>query len=266
MDQSDKLPELLAVIDDIAAGHYSNDIMGLTGPEVPEPIRSIAESMGLMMVRVEAREFHLEQLNQTIKDNALKTVTTMAHALGARDSYTEGHTARVAELAHAVARRMGLGREECEYVRLAGVLHDVGKIGFPDALFDDHAQKNPPELVKQITRHPEIGARILSDLDFLGPAIEYVRCHHERIDGSGYPRGLKDGDVPLGAQILAAADVYDAVATDRPYQKGKSPREVLAILAKQAGKRIGREVVEALSQEIEERLARAENEDPPLEG
>ena len=262
VDKNDKLPELLAVIEDLAAGHYSNDIMGLTGPDVPEPIRSIAESMGLMMVRVEAREFHLEQLNRAIRDNALKTVTTMAHALGARDAYTEGHAARVADIAFAVARRLGLDDEECEYIRLGGLLHDVGKIGFPDALFDDHAEKNPPELVKQITRHPEIGARILSDLDFLGPALEYIRCHHERIDGSGYPRGLKDEQVPLGAQILAVADVYDAVTTDRPYHKGKSSEKALEILAKQSGKRIGREVVEALDHEVQERSRNALAPDP----
>ena len=130
---------------------------------------------------------------------------------------------------------------------MAGVLHDIGKIGFPDALFNDHGKKNPPELVKEIIKHPKLGAKILSDLDFLGPALEYVHCHHERLDGSGYPRHLEGEQIPLGAQILYVADTFDAITTDRPYQKGSSPEEAIGILRKMAGKgKVNPEAVEAL--------------------
>ena len=246
---------LLQVIQDVANGNYSNDIMELTKDDVPEHIRTVAEAMGMMMVKVEAREYRLEQLvaelrelNQAIRKNSIATVSAMAHALAARDEYTEGHTSRVGELAVRMALAMGMTEEEAEFVQLGGVLHDIGKIGFPDALFNDHGKKNPPELVKQIIRHPKLGAAILKDLDFLGPALEYVHCHHERLDGSGYPRHLKGDEIPLGAQILYVADTYDAITTDRPYQKGSSPREALGILRQMAEKgKVNPQAVEALA-------------------
>ena len=185
---------LVEIIQKIASGEYSNDIMALTLEDQPEAVRTIAEATGLMMVKVEAREYRLElmvneleALNEKIKQNAIQVVSAMAHALAARDAYTEGHAARVADVACKIARQMGLAEEEVEFVRLGGILHDIGKIGFPDRLFEPHADKNPSDLVKQITRHPGTGAKILQDLDFLGPALEYVHCHHERPDGKGTP-------------------------------------------------------------------------------
>ncbi len=134
-----------------------------------------------------------------------------------------------------IARHLGMDEKEIEFVRLGGILHDIGKIGFPDELFQAHENKNPSHLVKQIIRHPATGAEILRDLDFLGPTLEYVLCHHERPDGKGYPRGLKDGEIPLGAKILSVADSYDAMTTDRPYQKGMTKEVALGILKKNAG-------------------------------
>jgi putative nucleotidyltransferase with HDIG domain len=233
---------LLVIIEAIANGHYSNDIMPLTTDDQPETVRRIAEAMAMMMVKVEAREYHLEQLveelrrlNAIIRRNTIQVVSALAMALAARDPYTEGHTARVSDLAVRVARHMGVDEEECEYIRVAGILHDIGKIGFPDALFQTHDQKNPAHLVKAILQHPETGAEILRDLDFLGPALKYVHCHHERPDGKGYPRGLHDADIPLGAKIVAVADSYDAMTTSRPYQQGMSPAVALEILARHAG-------------------------------
>jgi putative nucleotidyltransferase with HDIG domain len=246
--------QLLEIIEEIAQGRYSGRIMGLTGPDTPEPVRAIAEAMGLMMVKVEAREFRLEQLvaelrelNRQVRENTVATVSAMAHALAARDAYTEGHAARVGALAAELAGRLGLGPEEAEAVRLGGVLHDIGKIGFPDALFDTHGQKNPPELVKRILQHPATGYEILKGLEFLGPALEYVRDHHERLDGSGYPRHVREADLSLGARILAVADGYDAMTTDRPYQKGMAPAEALAKLRAQTPRRLDPRVVEALA-------------------
>lgn len=237
-----ELDHLLQVIEDIAAGHYSNDVMELTRPEVPEPVRSIAEAMGFMMVKVEAREYRLElliqelrQLNEKIRHNAVGTVSAMASALAARDKYTEGHAERVGSLAGLLAEELGLPNQEVDLIRLAGRLHDIGKIGFSDRLFLPHEKKNPEDVVREITRHPETGAEILKDLDFLGEALSYIRCHHERPDGHGYPRQLTEVDIPLGAKIIAVADGFDAMTTDRPYQKGKTPEEALAILMQSAG-------------------------------
>ena len=235
---------LVRIIQEIASGQYSDDIMALTREDQPETVRTIAEAMGLMMVKVEAREYRLElmvreleALNEKIKQNTIQVVSAMAHALAARDAYTEGHAARVADVACKIARQMALPQEEIEFIRLGGILHDIGKIGFPDRLFEPHENKNPSDLVKQITRHPSTGAEILQGLDFLGPALEYVHCHHERPDGKGYPRHLKAEEIPLGAKILAVADAFDAMTTDRPYQKGKRPEAALDILKKGSGKK-----------------------------
>jgi putative nucleotidyltransferase with HDIG domain len=249
----ESVEQLLGIIKAIANGHYSNDIMPLTSDDQPEMVRRIAEAMAMMMVKVEAREYHLEQLveelrhlNAIIRRNTIQVVSALATALAARDPYTEGHTARVSDLAVRVARHMEVDEEECECIRIAGILHDIGKIGFPDALFQAHDQKNPAHLVKAILQHPKTGAEILKDLDFLGPALEYVHCHHERPDGKGYPRGLNDADIPLGAKIVAVADSYDAMTTDRPYQKGISPRMALEILERHAGAKWDAECVTAL--------------------
>lgn len=250
---------LIEIMGEIAGGNYSNDIMALTADDQPEHIRTIAEAMGMMMVKVEAREYQLEmlieqlkELNEKIKENTIKVVSAMAHALAARDAYTEGHAARVGEMAFHMAKHMALDGEEAECVRIGGILHDIGKIGFSDRLFQAHGAKNPPEVVKEIIKHPIVGAEILQNLDFLGPALEYVHCHHERPDGKGYPRRLQDPDISLGAKILAVADGYDAMTTDRPYQKGKSPEEALGILKKNAGKKWDTSCVSAIEKVLSE--------------
>jgi putative nucleotidyltransferase with HDIG domain len=252
--------KLLRIISDISEGHYSDDIMELTRDDVPDTTRTIAEAVALMMVKVEAREFRLQQLvdelkglNEKIRKNAIDVVTAMAQALAARDTYTEGHTSRVAELSYEIALQLGLKKEEAEYVRLAGALHDIGKIGFPDVLFGEHEARLPSELVKQINRHPAIGVKILKPLDFLGPAIDYVAAHHERLDGKGYPRGLKGETIPLGAQIVSVADIYDAITSERPYQKTKTPEETFAILHNVAGTRIRLDIVETLERVLASR-------------
>ena len=237
-----ELNRLLEIIADITAGRYSSDVMELTGPGAVEPVRTIAEAMGLMMVKVEAREYHLEMLikqleemNQQARRNTIATVSSMAKALAARDAYTQGHAERVGQIAGLIAAEMGLTEEETDLVELAGLLHDIGKIGFPDYLFLPHEGDNPKEIVREITRHPITGAEILKDLDFLGPALSYIRCHHERPDGRGYPDRLKGADIPLGANTIAVADGFDAMTTDRPYQKAKAYDEALSILKHGAG-------------------------------
>jgi len=249
----DPVRQLLGIIEEIAKGNYSNDIMALTKEDQPETTRAIAEAIGLMMVKIEAREYQLEMmveelkaLNRKIKENTIKTVSAMAHALAARDEYTEGHAARVGGLAGRMAALMGLNEEEAESIRLGGILHDIGKIGFPDELFQAHEGQNPNHLVKEIMKHPGAGAEILKDLDFLGLSVELVHCHHERLDGKGYPRKLNAEEIPLGARILAVADSYDAMTTDRPYQKGRSPEVALGILRQHAGTRWDEACIEAL--------------------
>lgn len=240
--ENHELDKLLEIIANVAAGNYSNDILGLTTGATSEPYRSIAESVGMMMVKVEAREYQLElmveelrQLNEQIKKNSLQTVSAMAQALEARDAYTRGHAERVADLAAAIAAEMGLDNKTVEMVHTAGKLHDIGKIGFSDRIFQDHGAKNPPDVVREIMGHPSVGADILRHLDFLKEVNCLIHAHHERMDGKGYPRGLVGDDIPLGARIIAVADAYDAMTTDRPYQKARTTEVAMDILREHAG-------------------------------
>ncbi|NOZ19901.1 MAG: HD-GYP domain-containing protein [Planctomycetes bacterium] len=254
-----QVEKLVTIMEDVANGNYSDDIMEFTKPQHPEIIRRIAEAMGMLMVKVEAREFRLEQLiaelrtlNDLLKQEIVQTVMTIANALAARDRYSEGHAQRVAVYSQRVARRMGLPEEEAENIRIGGMLHDIGKIGFSDRVFSNENPALREEMLDEIQQHPDIGVSILKDLSFLGPVRDYVRYHHERPDGKGYPLGLRDEQIPLGAKVISVADCFDAVTTSRPYQKARSPEEAIAILRKASGTALSAEVVDAFIAEIGE--------------
>ncbi|MDD3312067.1 HD-GYP domain-containing protein [Pseudodesulfovibrio sp.] len=243
--------ELIRIIKEIAAGKYSDEILELTGPGYPPEIQELAEAVGLMMVRIEAREFHLEQLNERIKSDTLNTVTAVAGALAARDAYTEGHGERVGVYAERMALRLGLAPDEVERIRIAGILHDIGKIGFSDHVFSNEDTRLNKDMLLEIRSHPQWGYDILRNLDFLGPALDYVFAHHERMDGRGYPRGLSGDEIPLGARILSVADCFDAMTTNRPYQRGKTPQEALSILGALAGTALDPDLVDLFIDEVE---------------
>lgn len=242
--------ELLGIIKRIAAGEYSGDILRLTRPEYPEEIREMAEAVGMMMVGIEAREYNLSLLVEQLKDNALKTVMGMANALSARDEYTKGHAERVSRYAERLARRLGMGDDEVEHIRIGGMLHDIGKIGFSDRLLTNQDTRPDPEMLAEIRTHPTWGMQILQGLDFLGPALEFVHAHHERMDGKGYPRGIPAGELPRGARILAVADCFDAITTTRCYQQGRSAEVAFDILRQLAGDHLDPDLVGIFIDEI----------------
>lgn len=251
------LDKLLGVIEAVAAGQYSNDIMDFTRSGNDETVRRIAEAVGMMMVQVEAREHRLEgmidelgELNERLRQGTVDTVSAMARALGARDVYTEGHGERVANYSQRLARRLGLPDDEVQRVRLAAMLHDIGKIGFSDKVFNNEDTVPSPEILAEIRQHPRIAGDILADLEFLGSALDYVLAHHERLDGTGYPNGLAGDAIPLGARIISVADCFDAMTTERSYQKGMPHEKAFAILRKLAGPSLDPVLVEAFLTEI----------------
>lgn len=253
------LDRLTQVIERVAEGEHTDDIMEFTKDAYPPEIRRIAEAVGMMLVKVESREFKMGQLihelreaNARLKSGILQTVSAMADALGARDEHTKGHALRVSIYAQRLARAVKAPESEVETIALAGKLHDIGKISFSDELLTNEDTMPTPSMLAEIRSHPEVGADILQQLEFFEDALQYVLGHHERLDGKGYPQGLKGEQIPLGTRIVSVADVFDALTTDRSYQKGKTLEEAFAILRKLAGPSLDPELVELFIANIEE--------------
>jgi cyclic di-GMP phosphodiesterase len=152
------------------------------------------------------------------------TLEAMITALDFRDNETLGHSRRVVEYAVVVAQVMGIGEPELSWIRRGAILHDVGKIGVSDAILRKPGKLDAAEW-EEMKRHPEMGYRMLKHVRFLKPALEIVHCHQERWDGSGYPRGLRGDEIPLGARIFAAVDTFDAMTSDRPYRSALSIKD-----------------------------------------
>lgn len=190
-----------------------------------------------------------EPRTQTSRTQVLK-LAAIALALGRKDPYTEGHARRVAQYAGRLATRMGLPTQEIENIWLGGLLHDIGKIGLSERVFRNTEAELPEDLLAEVRRHPLIGMNILRDLHFPAPILDNVHYHHERIDGSGYPIGLRGDDIPQGAKIISVADCFDAITTDRSYQKGKSTAEALTILHQMGGRCLCARLVKAFTIEI----------------
>jgi diguanylate cyclase (GGDEF)-like protein len=174
----------------------------------------------------------------------LTAVLVLAETLDIRDCGTAQHSQRVGRYARAIAEQLGLGPAEVDRLALAGVLHDVGKIGVGDTVLQKPAPLDEDEWA-QMRRHPELGARILAGAE-LEDVAEWVFAHHERVDGTGYPLGLCGEQIPLEARILAVADAYEAMTSDRPYSRSVSAEEAAVELRRCAGTQFDERVVEAL--------------------
>jgi putative nucleotidyltransferase with HDIG domain len=165
-----------------------------------------------------------------LNDSSICRLAALSVVLGIQDSYTRGHARRVAAYAQRIAQRIELSAEHVETIRIGGLLHDIGKIAFSPGLLNNTRERLSAAMRAEITRHPEIGVQFLKAIRVAPPVIDCVRYHHERLDGSGYPFGLKADDIPLGARIISVADCFDALTTDRSYQKGRTIAEALDIL------------------------------------
>ncbi|MBI4278589.1 MAG: HD domain-containing protein [Armatimonadetes bacterium] len=197
-------------------------------------------------LRCALRARSLRQAFSQLERSYLLTVEALAAALDARDSYTHGHSRRVARYAVAVARALGLRRRQIRVIRWAGMLHDLGKIGVDDVVLRKAGPLTDEEWVV-MRRHPEIVVAILGHIPALAEVLPVILHHHERWDGRGYPRGLTGEQIPLGACILALADALDTIATDRPYRKGRGLAAAVAEVAAHAGSQFDPAVVRALT-------------------
>jgi putative nucleotidyltransferase with HDIG domain len=169
----------------------------------------------------------------------------LANALEAKDPYTRGHSERVSALSRRAALALGLAPSAVDTVGQAGLLHDIGKIGVPEAVLKKPGPLDPDEWTA-MRAHPVIGAQIVAPFEFFAEAARVIRHHHERWDGSGYPDGLAGAVIPLEARIVAVADVFDALTSARPYRAALSREAARAQLVAEAGRTLDETIVAAL--------------------
>ncbi len=162
-------------------------------------------------------------------ERAETVLFSLALSIEAKDPYTEGHCDRLSKYAVALGQRIGLAEDQLVALQRGGIVHDLGKVGVPDYVLQKPGPLNAEEWVL-MKKHPGIGERICQPLRSFGLVLPIIRHHHEKIDGSGYPDGLKNGSIPLTGRILAAVDVYDALTTDRPYRAALAPELAFEIM------------------------------------
>lgn len=185
---------------------------------------------------------NLERANLQLSLAYDATIEGWSHALDLRDKETEGHTQRVTEMTLELARAIGLEGEALLHIRRGALLHDIGKMGIPDAILHKPGPLTAEER-SIIVQHPQLAYEMLSSIEYLHPALNIPYCHHEKWDGSGYPRGLKGHEIPLEARIFAIVDVYDALTSDRPYRKGWPKEKALDYIREETGKHFDPELV-----------------------
>lgn len=179
------------------------------------------------------------------------TIEGWARALDLRDKETEGHSRRVTEMTLRLARALGMKEEELVHVRRGALLHDIGKAGVPDSILLKPGPLTPEEW-EIMRRHPRYAYEMLSPIAYLRLALDIPYCHHEKWDGTGYPRGLKGEQIPLAARIFAVVDVWDALSSDRPYRPAWLPEKMRAYLKEEAGRHFDPRVVEVFLKILEE--------------
>ncbi|MDT7687454.1 MAG: hypothetical protein QOE46_213 [Acidobacteriota bacterium] len=233
--------ELAAGAHRIAGGDFSKRILVRSRTELGE----LGDSFNLMTDQL---EHYIEDLRNAAEENRqlfIGTVKALAAAIDGKDPYTRGHSERVARFSLAIAERMGLPEEEIEKLRISALLHDVGKIAIEDNILKKPAALTDEEyeIMKQ---HPQKGYKIMSQIPAMRDFLPGMYMHHEMMDGRGYPQGLKGDEIPMQARIVSVADTFDAMTTDRPYQKGMSLEDAIARIKTFVGTRYDSEVVQAL--------------------
>jgi HD-GYP domain-containing protein (c-di-GMP phosphodiesterase class II) len=225
----------------IASGDFSQRIMVRSRTELGQ----LGDSFNQMTDQIERFIGDLQRSANENRELFLGTVKALAAAIDGKDPYTRGHSERVSRFSIAIAQGLGLPDEEIEKIRISALLHDVGKIGI-----DDKILKKPSALTDEefavMKQHPQKGYKIMSQIPAMKEFLPGMYMHHEMINGQGYPQGLKGEEIPLQARIVSVADTFDAMTTDRPYQKAMKFEEALALIKKFVGTRYDDQVVASL--------------------
>jgi putative two-component system response regulator len=192
----------------------------------------------LLQERAKLREANAQLLNAYEA-----TIEGLSHALDLRDRETEGHSQRVTEVTVKLAQALHISDEEIVHIRRGALLHDIGKIGIPDSILHKPDSLTPEEWVI-MRKHPQFAYNMLSPIEYLHLALDIPYTHHEKWDGTGYPRGLKGDEIPMSARLFAIADVWDALTSDRPYRPAWSQEEARNYIREQSGKHFDPQVVD----------------------
>jgi response regulator RpfG family c-di-GMP phosphodiesterase len=208
--------------------------LGLVTAGQMDVLRILAGSAGAAIINY--------RLYQDIESSYLQSIQALTSAIEARDKYTGGHTDRVTVLARELARELGWGSRQMEELTMGCTLHDIGKIAIPDSILNKETSLNADERERML-RHPLEGLKIIANIDRLKPAIPYILSHHERWDGRGYPRGLRGENIPIEGRLLAVADTFDAILSDRPYRRGATATHALDEIERSAGTQLDPEIV-----------------------
>jgi len=196
----------------------------------------ISQFIGIASDITERKKFIEERVNATLKirNSHVQSINAIASLVEVRDPYTAGHQRRVAEISAAIARKMGLDEDRIHGIELGAQVHDIGKIHVPAEILNRSGILTAPEF-ELIKSHPVVGYEILKAVDFPWPIAHMVRQHHERLDGSGYPDGLRGNSIILEARILAVADVIDAITSHRPYRPRREHNEAIEEINRKQG-------------------------------
>jgi putative nucleotidyltransferase with HDIG domain len=228
---------------------YSKVPKAFLAPEV-QLFDSLAKEIGFGLRSIDRQEklddqIHEKELIQERLASALRaTIEAMSRTMEWRDPYTAGHQKRVASISTAIARKMGLDNDTVQALYMAAMVHDIGKVAVPSEILTKPSQLTDLEM-KMVQGHVESGYQILKDIPFPWPIAEMVRQHHERLDGSGYPRGLKGEEINLQARILAVADTIEAMATHRPYRPARGLSAAMDEIRAEGGVKLDERVVDA---------------------
>jgi len=221
---------------------YSSEIDAFV-PEEVELLEEMSNDLSFGIVTLRLKDAHLKQ-EQRLSKNMLQTVEAIASIVEMRDPYTSGHQGRVAKLAEAIAQAVGLPEEQVYAIHLAGLVHDLGKIKIPSEILSKPGRLDEIEYML-IKKHSQAGFDILNTVDFTWPIAQMVLQHHERMDGSGYPQGLKGDEILMGARILCVADVVEAMSSHRPYRPGLGIEAALDEITNNRGSLYDPRVVDA---------------------
>ena len=244
---SQPVQELAAGAHRIASGDFSQRIEIRSRTELGD----LGSSFNLMTDQIERSIQDLQRSATENRELFLGTVKALAAAIDGKDPYTRGHSERVSRVSMAIAQRLGLSDEECEKIRVSALLHDVGKIGI-----DDKVLKKPAALTNEeyevMKQHPQKGYKILSQIPGIKEFLPGMYMHHEMVNGEGYPQGLKGDEIPLMALIVSVADTFDAMTTDRPYQRAMKFEEAVEKIQSFVDTRYDARVVAAFTEACEE--------------